>query len=98
MSGIPFPKMHIAESVLNRIQNALEDSGPFSLTTPEMMQPPLIADPLAEGLAIEEETKKTPEPAAPEPGLEESAETGLISSSLAGGSPFDGALLGSMPY
>lgn len=98
MSGIPFPKMHIAESVLNRIQNALEDSGPFSLTTPEMAMPPTIANPLAQGLEIEEETSKDPMEAAPPPGLEESAQNGLVESSLAGGSPFDGALLGSLPY
>lgn len=90
---IPFPKMHIAESVLNRIQNALEDTGPLSLT---VMEPPIVPDPLANGLRIEEEAIKTPVEAGPPPGLEQQTEDGLVAESVQGGSPFDGALIGAL--
>lgn len=90
---IPFPKIHIAESVLNRIQNALEDTGPLSLSN---MTPPVIPDPTVEGQRIEMKAEETPEAAAPPPGTEMDTQNSMVESSVTGGSPFDGALLGAL--
>lgn len=87
---IPFPKMHIAQSALNRIMNTLEGkTGVFNL-----IEPPNVPDPQLLGLEIDEEATTPPDPAAsPDPGA---AQAGAIESSLTGGSPFDGALVGSV--
>jgi len=84
---IPFPKIHIAESVLNRIQNTLDGDGPLGLT---VMQPPIVPDPLASGLGLDAALSQQPPPATLSPQAEDSAAT----ESVLGGSPFDGALLG----
>lgn len=86
---IPFPKIHIAESVINRIQNAIEDTQPLfpSLNTAPI--PP--ADPIALGEQIEQETETPPQPvAAPT----DPVTAGAAEESVFGGSPFAGAVAG----
>lgn len=90
---IPFPKVHIAQSVLNRIMNTLEETGPLSMP----VEQPIIPDPTAEGLAIDTQVNTPPAPAAALPGNESATDAGMLESSLAGGSPFDGALAGNIP-
>lgn len=87
---IPFPRLHIAESVINRIQNTLEDTAPMFPSFNTAPIPP--ADPVALGQQIEEETS-TPaeEVAAPE----DEAAAGALEESVFGGSPFAG-LIGAM--
>jgi hypothetical protein len=90
---IPFPKVHIAQSVINRIMNTLEETGPLSMP----VEQPAIPDPTAEGMAIEAQAATPPAPVAALPGNEAATEAGMLESSLQGGSPFDGALLGNVP-
>jgi hypothetical protein len=90
MSSIPFPRMHIAASVLNRIQNTLEDMNPEPVAMPSPIPPP---DPRAIGQQIEEGTAQPTEPVSmPADPIEAEA----AAESISGGSPFDGALVGSM--
>jgi hypothetical protein len=84
---IKFPKMHIAESALNRLFNAMEDSSSFGVASP--MEAPNVPDPTALGVAIE--------PAEVAPEMQEDANAGMVESSMMGGSPFDGALMGAGP-
>lgn len=85
---IPFPRIHIATSVLNRIQNTLEDKqSPLAL-----MPAPIPPDPSVLGLQIDEQTTAPLEPTAPiDPMTQEGA---MLDESLLGGSLFGGALLG----
>lgn len=89
---IPFPKVHIAQSVLNRIMNTLEETGPLSLPVAQ----PMIPDPTAEGLGIDAAVNTPAAPAAALPGNEEATDSAMLESSLQGGSPFGGALLGNI--
>lgn len=89
---IPFPKLHIAESTINRILNTLEGQ-PSAL---QLIEPPITADPLPLGLAIDEQVQEQPTPSAVAPEQEAGAEAGALESSLSGGSPFDGALTGAL--
>ncbi len=85
---IPFPRMHIAESVINRIMNTMDELEPTPIPQSQPLPP---QDPLALGQQIEEQTQQpTPEVELPpsEP------EASVASESLMGGSPFDGALIG----
>lgn len=91
---IPFPKMHIAASVMNRVLNAMEDkASPLGFSAPEMAAPPVVTDPAVEGAAIEEATAAPPLPVAVPPGAEAAVDNGMLGESAMGGSPFDGALL-----
>lgn len=87
---IPFPRLHIAESVVNRIQNTLEDSEPLFPSINTAPIPP--TDPIALGRQIEEETA---EPTAEVVLPEDETETGIVAESIFGGSPLAGAV-GSM--
>ncbi len=89
---IKFPSLHIADSVLNRIMNTLEGEGPLNSPVPA----PIAPNPLAEGAEIDEKVNAPPMPAEPPPEAQQSAEDGLVSESLQGGSPFDGALMGTL--
>ena len=82
---IPFPKIHIAESVLNRIMNAVEDTEPMfpSLNTAPI--PP--ADPIALGQKIDNGLATPVQPVVT-PGDEVSANA--AEESVFGGSPFAG--------
>lgn len=88
---IPFPKIHIAESVLNRLLNAVEGEPSLGMTD---MMPPASADPTASGLALDESLQQPPMPVAVPKEILPAAEQGMIESSVMGGSPFDGALIG----
>jgi hypothetical protein len=91
---IPFPKMHIAQSVLNRVMNAMdEQEQAIGLSAPEMATPPTVIDPAVEGDAIEVATSTPPAPVELPPGMEAVANEGMQAESAMGGSPFDGALL-----
>lgn len=86
---IPFPKMHIAESAFNRMLNMLDDNAP---TNPIPQAPPVSPDPTQQSLALDATLQQTPPPVeAADP---EMAQEGMLQSSVAGGSPFDGALMG----
>lgn len=90
---IPFPKLHIAESVLNRIHNALNDE-PAGLGIP--IPSPLAPDPTSLGVLIEEETETPVAPAAAPPETQDASNDGMVEASVTGGSPFDGALIGTL--
>jgi hypothetical protein len=84
---IPFPKIHIAESVLNRIMNAVEDVQPmFPSFNPA---PPITVDPVALGQQIEEQTST---PAAPVALPDDPMEAGAAVEGIFGGSPLAGAV------
>jgi hypothetical protein len=84
---IPFPKIHIAESVINRIQNTLEDITPmFPSINPAPIPP---ADPLALGQHIEEQTET---PAPPVAASDDPMAQGAAVESVFGGSPLAGAI------
>ena len=89
---IPFPKLHIAESVLNRIFNTLDGEPP--LVTP--IEPLVIPDPTIEGAEIDAEVQAQAPPVSAPPGTEQDVQNGIESSALTGGSPFDGAVLGAL--
>lgn len=96
---IAFPKMHIAESVLNRIQNVLEERGPLGMANrqpapPEIIEPPMIPNPEPVGSAINHNLNKPPAAVAVPPDEEEITNDSMIESVATGGSAFDGALLG----
>lgn len=91
---IPFPRMHIAESALNRVLNAVEESQ-TGLGLP-MPSPDMIPNPTAQGLEIDDKLSQPPVPADPPPGTEETTNNAMLESSLTGGSPFDGALMGAL--
>lgn len=67
---IRFPKMHIAESVANRLLNFAEgvESGAFSI--------PSIPEPNPTGVELETRLRTPPSGAAPDEGVIEGAVTG----------------------
>lgn len=88
---IPFPKIHIAESVINRIQNTLDDIEPlFPSFNPSPIPP---ADPIALGQQIEQQASTPPEPVSM-PDDPVAASAGV--ESVFGGSPLAGAIDGMM--
>jgi len=91
---IPFPKMHIAQSVINRVLNTIEGNESLGFVPQPAPIPP--ADPLALGQQIEEETSIAPAAPALSPEQQGMANQGMVENSALGGSPFDGALAGSM--
>lgn len=84
---IPFPKIHIAESVLNRLQNTLEDIQPMFPSINPAPTPP--ADPIALGVQIE---RKTAAPIEPVAAVDDEVAAGAAQESIFGGSPLAGAL------
>lgn len=97
---IPFPKLHIAESAINRIANALEETGPLGVgsrpqATAVMVQPePIPPNPLPTGVAVDQALQTTPQEVAVAPEDEAAANSGMLETAAMGGSPFDGALIG----
>lgn len=81
---IPFPRIHIAESVLNRIANALEGDSPLALPMPA----PIPPNPQPLGLALDEGLQAPAAPIDAPPG----AAQGAFDESVQGGSPLDGVL------
>jgi hypothetical protein len=89
--AIPFPRIHIAESVLNRIYNAMDDTQPmFPSINPAPIPP---ADPIALGQQIEQQTET---PAAPVSMPDDPVAAGAAQESIFGGSPLAGAVAGMM--
>lgn len=84
---IPFPRIHIAESVLNRIQNAIDDTASiFPSINPAPITP---ASPVALGQQIEEQTEVAPQPV----GIpDDPIAAGAAEESIFGGSPLAGAV------
>lgn len=87
---IPFPKLHIAESTVNRILNTIE--GEPSLGMP--MPPPTPPNPALEGAVLDSELEAPPDDVAVLPEEQDAANQGMVTESAMGGSPFDGALIG----
>lgn len=95
---IPFPKLHIAESVLNRIANTLEERGPLGLGSnppapAQEIAPAIAPDPTQLGTELDAAMTQPPQPVAVTPGLESDAAAGAVQESVLGGSPFQGALI-----
>lgn len=88
---IPFPKMHIAESVLNRINNALNDAPPTALV---ITPPPITPDPMMQGAAIDNALSQPAQPAGLPPGVAQDAEAGVLDAAATGGSPLAGIIAG----
>jgi len=89
---IPFPKMHIAQSVINRVVNALNDKeSPIGLSAVEMAQPPVVPNPAPEGVQIDQGTMTPAPPATAPPDVNPD----VVTSSALGESPLAGALVGS---
>jgi hypothetical protein len=86
---IPFPKIHIAESVINRILNTMDDVQPITPSINPNPIPP--ADPIALGQQIEEQTDTQPAPVAVS---DDPIEAAAAEETLLGGSPFGGAIQG----
>lgn len=84
---IPFPRIHIAESVLNRIQNAIEDTQPLFPSINLSPIPP--SDPIALGQQIEEQTQARPAPAEIP---NDPVAAGAALEGVFGGSPLAGAV------
>jgi hypothetical protein len=91
---IPFPKIHIAASVLNRIANTLEGEPQF--VTPQYSPLP-PTDPSALGQQIDNAVSDPPMPSEPPPGTQQQTNAAMEAASAEGGSPFDGALMGASP-
>lgn len=96
---IPFPKMHIAASVINRVNNALEENSPLGLgsrmSAPAIpIEQPEVPNPAVIGNALNNKIKEPTQQVGVEPGMETDANNGMLQASVMGGSPFDGALLG----
>lgn len=88
--SIKFPQLHIAESVMNRIQNTLEDIEPLF---PSLQPAPIVpgANNAALGQKIESETDT---PVSAVEISEDPAQAGAALESVQGGSPFAGMLGG----
>lgn len=96
---IQFPKLHIAESVLNRISNTLEETGPLGLSTkapaaPVIQKTPEVPNPTVIGSEIDRAVRTPMQAAGVPPEKEADANSGMLEASVMGGSPFDGALVG----
>jgi hypothetical protein len=92
--AIPFPTLHIAESALNRVLNALEDNQ-TGVGIP-IMPPITPPEPTAQSLELNDKLSQEPAPIEVPPENSEIANDSMLASSLTGGSPFDGALLGAL--
>ena len=88
---IPFPKMHIAASVLNRIFNTLDGEPQLAMPQYSPLPP---TDPSALGQDIDNKVSDPPLPAEVPPEQQQQTDDNMVAASAEGGSPFDGALLG----
>lgn len=96
---IPFPKLHIAASVLNRISNTLEEQGPLGLSNkqpaaPALQMPPIAPNPEALGAQLNQAVVTPPAQIGVPPEMETDANTAMVEASALGASPFDGLLVG----
>jgi hypothetical protein len=92
--GIPFPKMHIAASAINRIMNAVEGEKSLGFSATDMISPPTTPDPGVEGAMLDTKIATPVAPADVPPDQAPQAEQSAEATSALGGSPFDGALMG----
>lgn len=89
---IKFPRLHIAESALNRIMNAVEGNTPLGIVSPQ--EPPVTpADPSALGVRIEETTNA---PVGDVAVPENQEEFDVAAGAVDGMSPFDGIAAGAL--
>lgn len=86
---IPFPRIHIAESVMNRIQNTLEDVEPMFPSINSAPVPP--SNTAALGQQIEEQTETPPQPVGTP---NDQVAAAAAEESIFGGSPLAGAIDG----
>jgi predicted component of type VI protein secretion system len=91
---IPFPKMHIAQSVINRVLNTMEGNEFLNFVPQPAPIPP--ADPIALGQQIQEQLEVPPVAPVLQPEQQAAANDGMTENSAMGGSPFNGALAGSL--
>ena len=97
---IKFPKLHIAESVLNRIANALDEEGPLGIGSAKPENPQIDSEtmippnPAVLGMTINNQVREPAAPVAVDPSKEADVESGILESAAMGGSPLDGALMG----
>jgi hypothetical protein len=84
---IPFPKIHIAESALNRIMNAMDDMAPMIPSFNTAPIPP--ADPIALGQRIDDNLQTPVEPVS-QP--DDPVAAAASEESIFGGSPLAGAV------
>lgn len=89
---IKFPRMHIAESALNRIMNAVEGQTPLGIESPQE-SPVTPADPSALGVRIEETTNAPIGEVTPP---EDPDEFNVAAGAVDGMSPFDGITSGAL--
>lgn len=94
--AIPFPKLHIATSAINRILNAMEGEKSLSVTTPAMQAPPDVTSPMVEGEGLDAALSQPPTPVDVPPQDAPKADEQAAANSALGGSPFDGALIGTI--
>lgn len=97
---IKFPKMHIAQSVLNRISNALEEEGPLGTGSKasapvELLGEPIAPNPQALGVQLDTAIEQPLAPVGVEPGMETDANSNMLDASVMGQSPLTGLLSGS---
>lgn len=83
---IRFPKMHIAQSVVNRIMNVADDLE-MAQNKPAM-HVPAMPDATAQGAALDEALATPPAGVTPPEG----AESGMLSAAIAGDSPVTAAI------
>jgi hypothetical protein len=88
---IPFPKMHIAASTLNRIFNTLDGEPQLAMPQYSPLPP---TDPSALGQHIDNAVSDPPLPTEVPPEQQAAVDDSMETASAQGGSPFDGALLG----
>lgn len=96
-SGINFPRMHVAESVINRILNAHDDiEASTAASAAPVASPPSVVDPSVEGAQIDARLAQSPMPVSPMPeqlggnGPEEN----VFEATVSGGTPLQGLLDG----
>lgn len=85
--AIPFPRIHIAESVMNRILNVMDDTQSMFPSINAAPIPP--ADPIALGQQIEQQTTQPQEPVSLP---DDPMAAGAAVEGVFGGSPLAGAV------
>lgn len=88
---IKFPTMHIRDSVMNAIQNGLED---LEVAYPSPQPAPIV--PGASTAALGQEIEEGIAPGAPIQATGDPAENAAIGETLLGGSPLEGMLGGAL--
>jgi hypothetical protein len=90
-AGIQFPPMHIRDSVMNAIQNGLED---MEVAYPSMQVAPIV--PGASTSALGQEIEEGIAPGNPVQPTSDPLESAAVQETLLGGSPLAGLLGGGL--